>query len=82
MKEPGLDLAWHRKALFELQRISRGSIRLYPAHTIELQASRHEYAHALLAELPADWKGDFYASAYDQGHDGCTDGLALHRASH
>lgn len=35
MKEPGLDLAWHRKALFELQRIS------------------HEYAHALLAELPA-----------------------------
>lgn len=82
VKEPGLDLAWHRKALFELQRISRGSIRLYPAHTIQRQASRHEYAHALLAELPADWKGDFYASAYDQGHDGCTDGLALHRASH
>ena len=25
--------------------------------------------------MPADWQ-------YDQGHAGCTDGLALHRASH
>jgi len=80
MQEPGLDLAWHRQALLELQRISSGGIRLYPAHTIQRQARRHEYAHALLAELPPDWQGDFYPSAYDQGHDGCTDGLALQRS--
>jgi hypothetical protein len=49
MKEPGLDLAWHRKALFELQRIS---------HEITMH----------------------YWPNYTPNR--CTDGLALHRASH
>ncbi|MEB3185045.1 MAG: methyltransferase domain-containing protein [Cyanobacteriota bacterium] len=80
MPEPGLDLAWHRLALAELQRVSRRSVRLYPAHTIERQARLHPYAVSLLAELPADWQGRFTATTYDQGHEGCTDGLALERA--
>ena len=79
MPEPGLDLAWHRQALAELQRVSRRAVCLYPAHTIERQAQRHSYAVRLLAELPAGWQGRFYATTYDQGHDGCTDGLQLER---
>lgn len=79
MQQPGLDLAWHRQALVELRRVSRRSVRLYPAHTIERHSVRHPYATALLAELPADWQGRFAATTYDQGHEGCTDGLELER---
>jgi hypothetical protein len=79
MREPGLDLAWHRRALAELLRVSRRAVRLYPAHTMELQARRHPYAEALLAELPAGWRGRFTATAYDQGHQGLTDVLELER---
>lgn len=79
MREPGLDLAWHRRALVELLRVSRQAVRLYPAHTMELQARRHPYAEALLAELPAGWRGRFTATAYDQGHQGLTDVLQLER---
>jgi len=79
MPEPGLDLAWHRQALAELQRVSRRAVRLYPAHTIERQAHRHPYAELCLAELPDGWQGRFSATTYDQGHDGCTDGLQLER---
>lgn len=79
MNEPGLDLPWHRLALAELQRVSRRSLRLYPAHTMRRQAHRHPYAVSLLAELPAGWKGRFVATTYDQGHEGCTDGLELVR---
>lgn len=80
MAEPGLDLGWHRLALAELQRVSRRSVRLYPAHTIERQAQPHPYAVRLLAELPAGWQGRFCATPYDQGHEGCTDGLDLERS--
>jgi SAM-dependent methyltransferase len=73
------DLAWHRLALSELCRVSRRAVRLYPAHTIERLARRHPYATALLAELPAGWRGTFCSSRYDQGHDGCTDALQLER---
>jgi SAM-dependent methyltransferase len=77
MREPGLDLAWHRRALAELLRVSRRAVRLYPAHTIELQARRHPFAEALLAELPAGWRGRFATTRYDQGHQGLTDVLEL-----
>lgn len=79
MAGEGLDLAWHRRALTELCRVSRREVRLYPAHTIALQASRHPYAEALLAELPAGWYGRFVPSRYDQGHQGCNEALHLER---
>lgn len=79
MPGPGLDLAWHRQALAELQRVSRRAVRLYPAHTIERQAQRHPYAELYLAELPEGWQGRFSGTTYDQGHDGCSDGLQLER---
>ena len=80
MAGQGLDLAWHRRALAELCRVSRRQVRLYPAHTIALEAARHPYAEALLAELPAGWGGRFVPSRYDQGHQGCTDALQLERS--
>lgn len=80
MAGAGLDLAWHRCALEELCRVSRREVRLYPAHTIALEAIRHPYAEALLAELPAGWRGRFLPSRYDQGHQGCTDALQLERS--
>ncbi|MFM7313657.1 MAG: hypothetical protein ACKO0M_10905 [Cyanobium sp.] len=79
MAGAGLDLAWHRRALAELCRVSRQQVRLYPAHTIALDARRHPYAEALLAELPSGWRGRFLPSRYDQGHRGCTDALLLER---
>jgi SAM-dependent methyltransferase len=79
MEEPGLDLDWHRSALRELQRVSRRAVRLYPAHTLELQAQRHPFAEAVLAELPAGWQGRFATSPYDQGHLGLTEALELER---
>ena len=79
MAGQGLDLTWHRRALAELCRVSRRQVRLYPAHTIALNARRHPYAEALLAELPAGWRGCFVPSIYDQGHRGCTDALQLVR---
>jgi hypothetical protein len=79
MAGAGLDLDWHRRALAELCRVSRREVRLYPAHTIALDACRHPYAEALLAELPAGWRGGFRPSRYDQGHGGCHDGLWLER---
>lgn len=79
MAGDGLDLDWHRRALAELCRVSRREVRLYPAHTIALHARRHPYAEALLAELPAGWRGRFVPSRYDQGHQGCTDALHLER---
>lgn len=81
MAGAGLDLDWHRQALAELCRVSRREVRLYPAHTIDLQARRHPYATALLAALPPGWQGRFSASTYDQGHQGCTDGLRLERCA-
>lgn len=79
MGGPGLDLDWHRHALGELCRVSRGEVRLYPAHTIALEAVRHPYAEALLAELPPGWCGRFVPSRYDQGHQGCNEALQLQR---
>lgn len=79
MAGAGLDLAWHRRALAELCRVSRAEVRLYPAHTIALEAARHPYAEALLAELPPGWRGRFMPSRYDQGHQGCNEALHLER---
>ena len=79
MDGPGLDLGWHRRALAELCRVSRREVRLYPAHTIALEAQRHPYAEALLAERPAGWQGRFVPSRYDQGHRGCNEALHLER---
>jgi hypothetical protein len=75
----GLDLAWHRRALAELCRVCAVEVRLYPAHTIERDARHHPYAETLLAELPSAWRGGFFASSYDQGHQGLTHGLTLMR---
>jgi len=77
MAGDGLDLAWHRSALAELCRVSRREVRLYPAHTVALDAVRHPYAEALQAELPPGWQGRFVASRYDQGHRGCNEALQL-----
>jgi len=79
MAGAGLDLAWHRRALAELCRVSRAQVRLYPAHTIALEARRHPYAEALLAALPSGWHGRFLPSRYDQGHQGCNEALQLER---
>ncbi|MCT0201463.1 class I SAM-dependent methyltransferase [Synechococcus sp. CS-603] len=79
MPAEGLDLAWHHRALAELLRVSRRAVRLYPAHTIERQARRHPFAESLLAELPPRWSGRFASTPYDQGHDGQTEVLELHR---
>lgn len=79
MAGEGLDLAWHRRALAELQRLSRHAVRLYPAHTIERVARRHPYAEALLAELNPPWRGQCTPSRYDQGHEGLTEALELER---
>jgi len=46
---------------------------------IERDARHHPYAEALLAELPSAWRGGFFASSYDQGHQGLTHGLTLQR---
>jgi SAM-dependent methyltransferase len=81
MAEPGLDLAWHRRALAELLRLSRRAVRIYPAHTMERQARRHPYAEALLEELPPGWRGRLSPTSYDQGHDGRSDVLELERTS-
>lgn len=81
MAGAGLDLEWHRLALAELCRVSRQQVRLYPAHTIALEACRHPYATALLMELPPGWRGRFVPSGYDQGHRGCTDALHLERCT-
>ena len=80
MAGDGLDLAWHRKALAELCRVSSASVRLYPAHTMQRPVARHAYAEALLADLPSGWSGRFVASSYDQGFVGCCEGLELVRA--
>lgn len=77
MAGEGLDLEWHRRALHELLRVSRRSVRLYPAHTIERQARRHPFAESMLAELPCGWSGHFQSTTYDQGHDGLTELLVL-----
>ena len=79
MAGDGLDLAWHRRALAELCRVSRQAVRVYPAHTIALDAVRHPYAQALQAELQPPWHGRFVASAYDQGHAGSNETLQLER---
>jgi len=76
----GLNLDWHRRALVELCRVSRQEVRLYPAHTIALEAARHPYAEALLGQLPAGWRGRFVPSCYDQGHQGCNEALQLERS--
>jgi SAM-dependent methyltransferase len=81
MAEPGLDLAWHRRALADLLRLSRRAVRIYPAHTMERQARRHPYAEALLEELPSGWRGRLSPTRYDQGHDGASDVLELERTS-
>jgi hypothetical protein len=44
----GLDLAWHRRALAELCRVSALEVRLYPAHTIERDARHRRIPHHLL----------------------------------
>ena len=79
MAGAGLDLHWHRRALAELRRVSRQEVRLYPVHTIERQARRHPYAATLVAELPAPWQGRFQPTRFDQGFDGCVEGLLLTR---
>ncbi len=79
MNGAGLDLDWHRRALEELCRVSRAHVRLYPAHTQISPADRHPYAHALLTELPAAWRGAFMPRSFDQGFSGCTDGLELRK---
>jgi hypothetical protein len=80
MAGEGSDLDWHRRALAELCRVSREQVRLYPAHTIALEARRHPHAEALLAARPRGWRGRFVSSRYDQGHQGCTDALQLERS--
>jgi hypothetical protein len=80
MAGEGLDLAWHRKALAELCRVSGGEVRLYPAHTVEPVVRRHPYAEALLAELPPGWHGRFVERSYDQGFAGRLEGLELVRS--
>lgn len=59
----GLDeAALEQRDLAELHRVSHRAVRLYPAHTMELQARRHPCAEALLRELPAGWQGQFAAT--------------------
>jgi hypothetical protein len=77
MAGDGLDLAWHRRALAELCRVSSASVHLYPAHTMKRPVARHVYAEALLTDLPSGWRGKFVASSYDQGFLGCCEGLEL-----
>ena len=79
MAGEGLDLAWHRLALAELCRVSCREVRLYPAHTVDRVVRRHPYAEALLADLPAGWRGRFMERSYDQGFKGCLEGLELVR---
>jgi SAM-dependent methyltransferase len=81
MPQGGFDLAWHRRALAELLRVSRREVRLYPAHTLQGRSLRHPYAEALLAAVSEPWQGSFFPSSYDQGHRGCTDGLRFQRRS-
>lgn len=79
MAGEGLDLAWHRRALAELCRVSCREVRLYPAHTVDRVVRRHPYAEALLAELPPGWRGRFVERSYDEGFEGCLEGLELVR---
>ena len=79
MAEPGLDLAWHRRAFAELLRVSRRQVRCFPAHTMDRPVARHPYAEALLAELPGGWSGRFVPSSFDQGFEGIVEGLELER---
>lgn len=74
------DLAWHRRALAELLRVSRQEVRLYPVHTITQPARPHPYLDPLLQELPAPWSAQLTQPSYDQGFEGETPGLTLQRA--
>jgi SAM-dependent methyltransferase len=75
------DLPWHRLALAELLRVSRGEVRVYPAHTIEREPRVHPWVEPLLASLPPGWHGELEATAYDEGFAGETPMLRLRRQS-
>ena len=75
------DLPWHRRALAELLRLSRREVRIYPAHTMELEPRVHPWVAPLLAALPPGWEGRLEPTSYDEGFAGETPMLLLRRST-
>ncbi len=80
-EQPDFDLPWHRRALAELLRLSRREVRIYPAHTMELEPRVHPWVEPLLAALPPGWEGRLEPTPYDQGFAGETPMLLLRRST-
>lgn len=78
-EQQDFDLPWHRRALAELLRVSRREVRIYPAHTMELEPRVHPWVEPLLAALPTGWEGHLELTRYDEGFAGETPMLLLRR---
>jgi hypothetical protein len=66
------DLEFHRQAVKELMRVSRGEVRLYPVMTIGSTSRLHSYAAQIIGQLAADGvpltlKETFYDQASASG---------------
>lgn len=75
----GFDLRWHQHALAELRRVCKGELRLFPAYTLARPTHIHPYVEPLLSALPLPWQGSLESTTYDQGAEGETSMLRLHR---
>ena len=77
------DIQWHRKAIFELLRVTRKELRIYPAHTWnQTIATRHLYAEQIAEELSSDarFEVEWYESNLPaQGQEGTLEGLIIRK---
>ncbi len=69
METDDFDLAFHRRAVGELARVTRGEIRLYPAFSADLShPRRHPYAGPMAEQLNAlGFTTRYQRSTYDEG---------------
>jgi hypothetical protein len=82
----GFDLAFHRAAIRELLRVTKGEVRIFPAHTMSAtnSADRHPFAVTIAEEINAEGEFDahFYSSSFHSGgssHEGSIVGLCIRR---
>ena len=75
------DLAWHRAAIAELLRVTRGEVRLYPTTTVTADAQVHPYVEPLMASLHQDagLETTYEPSRFDQGLSGPNRYLRIRR---
>ena len=75
------DLDWHRTAIAELLRVTRGEVRFYPTTTCDADARPHPFLDPLLESLRADdtLEASFADSRYQQGLVGANRFLRIRR---